>query len=77
MKRKYIKFNDAVKMLNEGWEIFTDRGFGGAPYNPLFFYLHKGDEQLEVHHSTIKKLISEKIINSKDNESGTGKYKLR
>ena len=75
MKRSFVKFETAIKMLNDGWEIFTDRGFGGAPYNPLFFKLYKGDELGgEVHHSTIAKLIKEEIIHD---TSSTNKYKLK
>lgn len=78
MKRTYIKRDEVVRQLNSGADIFTDRGFGGAPYTPLFFKLYNGGDCLgEIHHATIKKLIDDEIINSRENESGTGKYKLR
>lgn len=74
MKRSYIKFDDVVTLLKSGHEIFTDRGFGGAPYNPLFYRLYKGDSVIgELHPSTIKKLIKDNIIYGTNSKS---KYSL-
>lgn len=76
--RRYVKYEKAIEMLQNGWEIFTDNGFGGAPYTPLFFRLWKGKVcGGEIHPKTLSKLIREKVINSSDNESGSGKYAIR
>lgn len=75
MKRKYIKFNDAVKMLQKGCEIYTDRT-SCAPNNPLHFYLWLGDVNAgQLHRSTIKKLIKDGIIGGTD-ANKHDKYKL-
>ena len=76
--RTYLKREFIVQCLKKGMKIYTDNGFGGAPYKPLFYELWDGDKNLgNIHHATIKKLISDNIINSNKNESGTGKYSLK
>ncbi len=73
--RTYVKYDTVICLLKQGWEIYTDRGFGGTPYTPLFFHLEKGKNQKKnVHHATIKKLIKNKIINGTDVTHA--KYKL-
>lgn len=78
-KRRYLNYEDVVNWLsNCNYKIYTDRGFGGAPYTPLFFELWDNDIKVgNIHHSTIKKLIRFQVINSKENESGSGKYSLK
>lgn len=76
--RKYTKFNEAVALLNNGWEIFTTRGCG--PSNPLYFDLYKYDKcRKRLHRQTVEKLIRDKIIYGKevhDTEKRFLKYKL-
>lgn len=74
--RKYLKFEDIIAGLKKGYEIFTDRGAGGAPYTPLFFELWNCDKKIgDIHRQTIKKLISNKIISG--NKSQFDKYKYQ
>lgn len=75
MKREYLKYDKIVRLLNSGYEIFTDRGFGGAPYTPLFFGLYdlKGKKKGNIHHMTMKSLINNKVITDKYGEK---KYSL-
>jgi len=70
--KTFIKFKEAVILLNDGWEIYTSRG--SAPYNALYFHLYKdGQGRKPVHFKTIEKLIKEQIIN----DTNGGKYELK
>lgn len=75
--RKYLKYDKIVEMLNDGWEIETDRGFGSTPYTPLFFLLYK-DKCCggEIHHQTIEKLIRKGVIRGRDVTVEYGRYQL-
>lgn len=78
MVRDYLKYDKVIEMLNDGWVIYTDNGFGGAPYTPLFFRLWDAKTEKinggEIHRQTINKLIRNKIIHGTDRKHG--KYSL-
>ncbi|MEP2668873.1 MAG: hypothetical protein ABJH04_07755 [Cyclobacteriaceae bacterium] len=73
MKRTYIKFEEVVRKLHDGWQIYTSRG--SAPYKPLYYHIEKDGEIRNIHPMTIEKLIKDHIINGRDADHG--KYELQ
>lgn len=65
MRRRYTKSEEVVKLLKEGWEIFTERGC--APYDALYFHVENlsGDRK-RVHPNTISSLIKKNVIHGTD-----------
>ena len=73
MKANFVKFNEAIKLLHNGWEIYTRRG--SAPWSPIYFKLcFENEDSKSIHYKTIDKLIKQNVINGTD--VSTGKYKL-
>ena len=60
MVKQYAKQEQIIKLLNEGWEIFTERGT--APYKPLYFHIYapeasSNEFRFRIHPLTIQSLI--------------------
>lgn len=70
MRRNFIKKNDAITLLNEGWELFNSRNKHYGAKNQLIYssltwvisYPNKPDRN--IHHSTISALKKDGIIQS-------------
>lgn len=72
--RRFIKFDETVRLLKAGWKIFTERGIMESG-SPLFFILCSPEDGSEknLHPATIKKLIKNSVIGSVESDK---KYRL-
>jgi hypothetical protein len=74
MRDEFIKGDEVVKLLTEGWEIFTHcKHFTGkrgqTVYQSFRYYIEhpSGSPQQSVHHSTIASLKAKGVIDNKYN----------
>lgn len=72
-RRNFVKKEEAIKLLKEGWEIYTNRSHytgskGQTIYDSLTFIITSpppSNQDRNVHHSTITALKRSKIIHDK------------